>query len=68
MDHRPDAAPPLAVYPVLLIGVGLLARRWNWQRKVNVLLICIVVASFTWSVMSSTGPAVWPYLSPFTRA
>lgn len=56
------------VYPVLLIGVGLLARRWDWQRKVTVLLICIVVASFTWSVMASSGPAVWPFLSPFTRA
>ena len=55
------------VYPVLLIGVGLLATL-DWQPKVTVLLICIIVASFTWSVMASSGPAVWPFLSPFTRA
>jgi peptidoglycan/LPS O-acetylase OafA/YrhL len=56
------------VYPALLITAGLLLRRWDWQRKVNCLLICVVVSSFICSVMASSGPAVWPYLSPFTRA
>ncbi len=50
------------VYPVLLIAIGLLLRRLDWQRKVNGLLLCVVASSFIWSMVASSGPAVWPYL------
>jgi peptidoglycan/LPS O-acetylase OafA/YrhL len=56
------------VYPALLILVGVVARQWAWRQKVNVLLACIVISSFAWSVLAYPGVAVWPYISPFTRA
>jgi peptidoglycan/LPS O-acetylase OafA/YrhL len=56
------------VYPALIITVGLIGKAWSWRVKVNTVLFAAVVASFTWSVLSSGPLALLPYTSPLTRA
>lgn len=56
------------VFPALVIAVGAIGMAWSWRLKINVVLVAGVVASYTWSVLSSGAFALIPYDSPFTRA
>ena len=57
------------VYPMLLVLVAAAAPHRSLRIKLGVFLGLTIVASFTWSVISSSGVGVFSaYLSPFTRA
>ena len=57
------------VYPMLLILVAMVAASRSLRVKLGIVLGAITVASFTWSVISSSGVGVLiSYTSPFTHA
>jgi peptidoglycan/LPS O-acetylase OafA/YrhL len=57
------------VYPMLVVMVAVVARGRSLRVKLGVLLGGIAVASFAWSVVSSSGIGVLvSYVSPFTHA
>ena len=56
------------VYPALLIAVGIFAKAWSWRSRINVVLVTAVMASFTWSVVSSGPLGLIAYTSPLTHA
>jgi peptidoglycan/LPS O-acetylase OafA/YrhL len=56
------------VYPLLLIGIALLASRASWRTKANIGIGAVTVASFAWTVaQSSQGWSVYTYVSTFGR-
>jgi peptidoglycan/LPS O-acetylase OafA/YrhL len=56
------------VYPALIIAIGVIGKAWSWRLKANVVLGGAVVASYIWSVLSSSPFGVIAFYSPFTRA
>ncbi len=57
------------VYPLLLVAVAAIARHSSLRVKLGVVLCIIIMSSFTWSVISSSGAgALAAYVSPFTCA
>ncbi len=57
------------VYPLVVIAVAMIGRRFTFRVKLAVGLGSIFVASLVWSVMSSPGAGtVVAYASPFTHA
>jgi peptidoglycan/LPS O-acetylase OafA/YrhL len=56
------------VYPLLLIGIALLASGVSWRTKANVAIGAVVIASFAWTVaQTSQGWDVYTYVSTFGR-
>jgi peptidoglycan/LPS O-acetylase OafA/YrhL len=56
------------VYPLLLIGIALLATRASWRTKANIAIGAVTIASFAWTVAeSSQGWSVYTYVSTFGR-
>ena len=51
----------------LLIG-GRVGRRLNVRIKLGILLVVIVAASLTWSILQTGDNSTWAYFSPLTRA
>jgi peptidoglycan/LPS O-acetylase OafA/YrhL len=56
------------VYPILLVALATVGKRWTLRSKLTVVLTLIIVASFIWSVVSISPTQLWPYYSPLTRA
>jgi peptidoglycan/LPS O-acetylase OafA/YrhL len=57
-----------AVWPMLLLLVTLVARRISLRMCLGAVLVLIIAASFTWSVVETGQDGVWAYFSPLTRA
>jgi peptidoglycan/LPS O-acetylase OafA/YrhL len=56
------------VYPLLLIGIALVATRASWRTKANIAIGTVTIASFAWTVAeSSQGWSVYTYVSTFGR-
>jgi peptidoglycan/LPS O-acetylase OafA/YrhL len=55
------------VYPALFLAVAMFGRRWSLRARIGAFLIVVVVASFSWAVISSPG-SLYAYVSPLTRA
>ena len=56
------------VFPTLFIGVATIARRWSVRWKLGLVLLLVIAASFTWSVVSTGHGTLTAYDSTFTRA
>jgi peptidoglycan/LPS O-acetylase OafA/YrhL len=56
------------VYAALIIAVGIIGKTWSWRLKVIVVLVAVVAASYTWSVIASGPFVLIPYDSPSARA
>ncbi len=55
------------VWPGLFLTSAFISRRTH-RHALAALLIAIIAASFTWSLVHNGSDAVWAYFSPFTRA
>ena len=56
------------VYPTLFVLAALLFKRITLRRKLEVLLVVSILASFVWSVHQTSTNATAAYFSPFTCA
>jgi len=56
------------VWPLLVLLLGVLARRMSHRGKVLCASSVIVVASFVWALHEVTANPTWAFYSPFTRA
>jgi peptidoglycan/LPS O-acetylase OafA/YrhL len=56
------------VWPGLFLLMVLIVRGPRHRNAMAVLLLAIIGASLTWSVIQTTSNATWAYFSPFTRA
>jgi peptidoglycan/LPS O-acetylase OafA/YrhL len=56
------------VFPTLFVLTAALARRWSLRWKLGAVLLMVIAASFTWSVVSTTHGTLNAYDSTFTRA
>ena len=57
------------VYPLIVVAVATMARRFSFRIKLGMVLGLIFAASLAWSVQSSPGAGtVVAYASPFTHA
>jgi peptidoglycan/LPS O-acetylase OafA/YrhL len=56
------------VWPGLFLLVAALGRRLNVRVKLGILLVVIVAASLTWSILQTGDNSTWAYFSPLTRA
>ena len=57
-----------AVWPLLMVFISLIARRVSLRLRAGIVLLAIVAASFTWSIVETSQNGVWAYFSPLTRA
>ncbi|HVL23598.1 MAG TPA: acyltransferase family protein [Thermomicrobiales bacterium] len=56
------------VWPILIMLVAIIGRRWPLRPKLGVALTGIILASLAWSVHQTTVDGTTAYFSPFTRA
>lgn len=56
------------VWPTVVLTVALVGRRVDIRNRLAAVLTAIVIASFAWSVLQTSGNATWAYFSPLTRA
>jgi peptidoglycan/LPS O-acetylase OafA/YrhL len=56
------------VFPTLFVAVATFARRHSVRWKLAFVLLLVIAASFTWSVVSTTHGTLTAYDSTFTRA
>ena len=56
------------LWPTLFFLVAIVGRRLSLRLRLGVVLSCIIVASFAWSVIETSQSATWSYFSPLTRA
>jgi peptidoglycan/LPS O-acetylase OafA/YrhL len=56
------------VFPTLFVLTAAIARRWSLRWKLGAVLLMVIAASFTWSVVSTTHGTLTAYDSTFTRA
>jgi peptidoglycan/LPS O-acetylase OafA/YrhL len=56
------------LYPAFFVGVAAWKRNWSLRHRLTFGLICVIVASFTASVLTSHVGLLGAYYSPLTRA
>ena len=56
------------VYPAIFLGAAVVWKRFPLARKLAVVLLAVIVASFVLSVVQTSTNANAAYFSPFTRA
>lgn len=56
------------VWPALFLVVARVAPGVSLARKLSAVLVLIVAASFTWSIVQTETNATWAFFSPLTRA
>ena len=56
------------VYPTLFLLIGWWARRGSFKARLTVVLIAVIVASYTYSIVLTSADAQSAYFSLFTRS